>query len=145
MTGVMAPAALGVKVTAIVQVPLGARVAPSVQVVRVAAMVNSVAFAGVRLGAAVISRAALPVFSTVKVWAALVVPTSWLAKVKLIGPGAIAQKSPSRTPLIPAEKYKVVGLLPVFPPPNSRAPGRRSPVAVIPSRISFREGFPSLD
>jgi hypothetical protein len=74
LIGPRAPAALGVKVTLITHDPPGAIVAPLVQVVPVAVMANSVVVA--MLGAAPRTRLALPVFSIVRVWAALGAPTS---------------------------------------------------------------------
>ena len=117
VTGPRVPAALGVNVTLIMHEPPGAIVAPLVHVVAVP-MANSVV--APRLGAAVRTRLALPVFSTVRVWAALGVLTSCPANVRVIGPGVMAPNNPSCSPLIPAVKYKVVELLPALPLPNSK-------------------------
>ena len=136
--GPRAPAALGVKVILIMHDAPGAIVRPLVQVVPVA-MANSVVVA--RLGAAVSIRLALPVFSMVTVCAALGAPMSCPAKVRVTGPGEIAPKRPSCSPLIPAVKYRVVGLLPVFPLPNTMsqrpgfAIGLPSESAIVPRKV----------
>src|SRR5208282_4477116 len=75
MLPVSVPAAVGVKVTEMVQLALAARLVPQVLVcakLPVAAM-------------PLIDRAPAPVFFKVIVCAALVVPTVWLAKVRLVG------------------------------------------------------------
>jgi hypothetical protein len=69
------PAAVGVKVTEMVQLAPAATLVPQVLV---SAKLDEAAIL-------LIVRVAVPVFFKVTVWAALVVPTVWLAKVRLVG------------------------------------------------------------
>src|ERR671922_206531 len=71
------PAADGLKVTEIVQLAATASEVPQVLV-----WLKSAALAPV-IATAVMDSAAVPEFETVMVWAALLVLTSWLAKLKL--------------------------------------------------------------
>ena len=73
------PAALGVKVTEMVQVPLAARLLEQVLV-----WAKSAAFVPL-IAILLMLRVAWPLLASVTVWALLVVFTTWLAKLKLLG------------------------------------------------------------
>jgi len=89
---VRVPLAVGVKVTLMVQFPPAGTGTPTTQV-PVDAHAKSPGFVPTMLTAVKFS-AALPVFVSVTVWAALVVPTFWLLKVRLVG----AKETPAVPP-----------------------------------------------
>ena len=94
------PLAEGLNVTLIVQLALAATELPHVLV-----WTKSLALVPVS-ARLVMLKAALPVLLRVRVWAALVVPTDWLAKVRLVGERLATPAVPAPVP----ERLTVCGL-----------------------------------
>jgi hypothetical protein len=97
----LTPLTVGVKVTEMAQLALTARLAPQVLVwaksPEAAMLVNE--------------SVAVPVFFNVTVCTALVVPTAWLANVKLVGDRLTAGSAATAAPLSATDSVESVALL----------------------------------
>jgi hypothetical protein len=85
-----APEAVGLKVTLMLQVTPTATLAPQVLVCEKSPVLAPVSV----MPAPLMSSVAVPVFCNVTVCAVLLVPTIWLAKVKLVAPSVTAGAVP---------------------------------------------------